>query len=359
MSYSASSAQRGLTSPSGVSDCSDSTNVGLLTAGMDRSCEDTVSLSSHSTVSSFPGSRPSPGDERRSSSTPSGATDQPFDSTTDLKNQLLSLSHPLLSCLPLEHTIVADRRRVFHKTQLCRHLASGYCRNGLDCPFAHSETELRPAPHLSKTMMCPAVKAGGLCPRVLAGGNCSFAHSRHELRRTANHYKTNMCRSWLSGNCLKDDKCTHAHGEIELLFYRHRALQSGRRDFLDERETARIGKLPTLRSSSPSKCSPKQLSAARNCIAGPSPPKKPLAQQPNSGSFAGSPPRKGYTGSVPAIQQIEHSSRKSLTQQPPAIALPAVYPASPDVLSEAAALLQLASQLQALALSQSRENQAL
>lgn len=235
MSYSASSAQRGLTSPSGVSECSESTNVGLLTAGMDRSCEDTVSLSSHSTVSSFPGSRPSPGDERRSSSTPSGATDQHFDSTTDLKNQLLSLSHPLLSCLPLEHTIVADRRRVFHKTQLCRHLASGYCRNGLDCPFAHSETELRPAPHLSKTMMCPAVKAGGLCPRGKPHPGGHFAEGRLAKFPRAAVYKRPCscchllvpvalrCGAWKA--CYKTCYCTFAHALLLLWLLLGLALQ--------------------------------------------------------------------------------------------------------------------------------------
>ena len=90
---------------------------------------------------------------------------------------------------------------------------------------------------------------GWCCAAVLASGSCTFAHTRQELRRTANHYKTNMCRSWLSGNCLKNDRCTHAHGELELLLYRHRALQLGRRDFFDEREAARGGNQNTTRQT--------------------------------------------------------------------------------------------------------------
>ncbi|XP_026193272.1 zinc finger CCCH domain-containing protein 33 [Cyclospora cayetanensis] len=159
---------------------------------------------------------------------------------------VLSNYADLFSFVPLEPTIVADRRRVFHKTQLCKHLERGYCRNGTSCPFAHSREELRPPPTLSKTMICPDVKAGGICQRVMSGQSCSFAHCSQELRQTANHYKTNMCRSFLSGKCLKADKCTHAHGEVELLLHRHRALQLGRRDFVGERDAARPERKPSL-----------------------------------------------------------------------------------------------------------------
>lgn len=322
----------------------DTTRPSLLKSSLgDRRSDEAVSLASHSTVSSAP-----------SAALELSAGSPAF--TGDLKSQLLSLSHPLLSCLPLEHTIVADRRRAFHKTQLCRHLASGYCRNGLNCPFAHSEEELRPPPHLSKTMMCPAIKAGEICPRILEGGSCTFAHSRQELRRTANHYKTNMCRSWLSGNCLKNERCTHAHGEVELLLYRHRALQLGRRDFFDEREAARTGNLSTWSGRQTPRCLINSAGTGERARGGLMNVHNKQQQQRTQSSTisAGGPPlgalsRGGAAGTRP--RQRGRSSSKRSMQQPEK--LPIVEsPSSPGVPAETAILLQLAAQLQAMTVSQ-------
>ncbi|XP_026193506.1 uncharacterized protein LOC34617666 [Cyclospora cayetanensis] len=142
--------------------------------------------------------------------------------------------------IPLTGTIVADRRVIFYKTQMCPHVPKGQCRLGSRCRFAHKEEELRPPPRLDKTRMCAFVKAGVPCTR---GHRCSFAHSREELRHTSAFFKTNICRNWLVGRCLHPETCNHAHGIRELLFFRTLATQSGVRDFLKETTTSRSPKI--------------------------------------------------------------------------------------------------------------------
>ena len=48
----------------------------------------------------------------------------------------------------------------------------------MECPFAHSESELREQPSLQATGLCFAF-ARGHCGK---GGACNFAHGKHELR---------------------------------------------------------------------------------------------------------------------------------------------------------------------------------
>nr|PIM03869.1 zinc finger (CCCH type) motif-containing protein [Toxoplasma gondii COUG] len=142
-------------------------------------------------------------------------------------------SDPAPPRVPLTSTILADRRSVFYKTQMCPHAIRGRCRLDKRCSFAHSKRELRTPPKLDKTKICASVKAGILCPN---GDACSFAHSRNELRHTVAFYKTNMCRNWKAGACLHPETCNHAHGMYELLFFRSLAAGSGCRDFKKEEE---------------------------------------------------------------------------------------------------------------------------
>ena len=61
----------------------------------------------------------------------------------------------------------------------CRHWDSRTCFNGMDCPFAHSESELLEQPSLQATGLCYEFARTGRCRK---GRACNFAHGKHELR---------------------------------------------------------------------------------------------------------------------------------------------------------------------------------
>ncbi|KAL8437628.1 hypothetical protein ACSSS7_000785 [Eimeria intestinalis] len=137
--------------------------------------------------------------------------------------------------VPMKGVILANRKTIFHKTRVCPRLVMGTCHLGSKCSFAHSIEELRPAPNLDKTKLCPSVLHPGTpCPGRLRGEGCRFAHSKAEIRHTTNMYKTNMCLKWMRGKCKKELQCNHAHGHQELKYYRSLAMASGARDFARE-----------------------------------------------------------------------------------------------------------------------------
>ncbi|KAL8272434.1 hypothetical protein Esti_003724 [Eimeria stiedai] len=137
--------------------------------------------------------------------------------------------------VPMKGVILANRKTIFHKTRVCPRLTTGSCHLGNKCSFAHSPEELRPAPNLDKTKLCPSVLHPGTpCPARLRGEGCRFAHSKAEIRHTTNMYKTNMCLKWIRGKCKKELQCNHAHGHQELKYYRSLAMASGARDFARE-----------------------------------------------------------------------------------------------------------------------------
>ena len=70
------------------------------------------------------------------------------------------------------------RFSLFKKTKLCKFHILGACARGLACNFAHSATEMRPEPDLTRTRICPRGHAGGGCNDP----TCRFAHSQSELR---------------------------------------------------------------------------------------------------------------------------------------------------------------------------------
>eukprot|EP00442_Polarella_glacialis_P028714 CAMPEP_0115096520 /NCGR_PEP_ID=MMETSP0227-20121206/29779_1 /TAXON_ID=89957 /ORGANISM="Polarella glacialis, Strain CCMP 1383" /LENGTH=225 /DNA_ID=CAMNT_0002490283 /DNA_START=103 /DNA_END=781 /DNA_ORIENTATION=- len=72
------------------------------------------------------------------------------------------------SAAPLRHTTV------------CFYFARGLCDRGASCTYAHSASDLRPKPDLSRTSLCRTFMRAGLCT---AGEECMFAHGRAELRR--------------------------------------------------------------------------------------------------------------------------------------------------------------------------------
>jgi hypothetical protein len=106
--------------------------------------------------------------------------------------------------------------RVYHdffKTKMCSLFFLNICKKGKNCPFAHSEDELREKPNLYKTKLCDAFLQEGKCVR---GENCQFAHGEDELRSTPDLFKTAICNLWTQGKCTAGDQCRFAHGHEDL-----------------------------------------------------------------------------------------------------------------------------------------------
>jgi len=76
------------------------------------------------------------------------------------------------------------------KSRMCDFFKKGRCTRGAKCLFAHSHSELREAPDLSKTKLCASVVSGSRCQ----GEGCRFAHHYGELRSIDSAYKTNHSR---------------------------------------------------------------------------------------------------------------------------------------------------------------------
>lgn len=104
--------------------------------------------------------------------------------------------------VPMKGVILANRKTIFHKTRVCPRMSMGVCHLGTKCSFAHTLEELRPAPNLDRTKLCPSVlQPGTICPAQIRGEPCRFAHSKAEIRHTSNMFKTNMCLKWIRGKC--------------------------------------------------------------------------------------------------------------------------------------------------------------
>jgi len=105
--------------------------------------------------------------------------------------------------------------RVYHdffKTKMCNLYLLNICKKGKDCPFAHSEDEIREKPNLYKTKLCPAFLEGN-CNR---GERCNFAHGEEELRSTPDLFKTAICNLWTQAKCQAGEMCRFAHGHLDL-----------------------------------------------------------------------------------------------------------------------------------------------
>ncbi|AFZ79080.1 hypothetical protein BEWA_019250 [Theileria equi strain WA] len=104
----------------------------------------------------------------------------------------------------------------FYKTKMCPHMTKpeGCLRSMKDnCPYAHSELELRSPPDLVKTAMCKLFLKQS-CSKT--SSECAYAHQFEELRHTESFYKTFVCKFWTAGYCKAGDLCRYAHGEEEL-----------------------------------------------------------------------------------------------------------------------------------------------
>jgi len=100
----------------------------------------------------------------------------------------------------------------FFKTKVCSLYNLNICKKGNDCPFAHSDDELRDKPNLYKTKLCDAFLQG----QCNKGEECSFAHGEEELRSTPDLFKTAICNLWTQGKCTAGESCRFAHGYDDL-----------------------------------------------------------------------------------------------------------------------------------------------
>ncbi len=112
-------------------------------------------------------------------------------------------------------------RTQFFKTQMCQYFVEGRCPlPSSECSFAHDRHEIRVAPDLTKTRMCPEGLKCARRPPTDEEGHaqyCQFAHTVEELRATTLFFKTRMCRFWeKNGKCVLGEKCRFAHGSKDL-----------------------------------------------------------------------------------------------------------------------------------------------
>jgi len=76
----------------------------------------------------------------------------------------------------------SSREAFFFKTQLCSFHLRGMCAKGSECNFAHSDSECRTCPNLTKTCLCQDWMSGS-CPLMAA--ECKFAHGSDDMRYTS------------------------------------------------------------------------------------------------------------------------------------------------------------------------------
>jgi hypothetical protein len=137
-----------------------------------------------------------------------------FNNTYGSFNQLDDPNNDEVNLLRMKYKQTDNR--VYHdffKTKMCSLNALNICKKGTNCPFAHSEDELREKPNLYKTKLCDAFLQEGKCSK---GENCHFAHGEDELRSTPDLFKTAICNLWTQGKCTAGDQCRFAHGYEDL-----------------------------------------------------------------------------------------------------------------------------------------------
>jgi len=122
-----------------------------------------------------------------------------------------------------------SQNKVYHdffKTKVCPLNSLNICTKGDNCPFAHSEDELREKPNLAKTKLCESFLETGYCKN---GDQCSFAHGENELRSTPDLFKTAICNLWNQGKCTSGERCRFAHGVEDLrpapIHYKNKKMQ--------------------------------------------------------------------------------------------------------------------------------------
>jgi len=96
------------------------------------------------------------------------------------------------------------------KTRLCIYNLEGKCGYGKSCTFAHTASEVRNAPDLSKTQLCEKFEEG-----KCTNENCVYAHGFAELKDAPN-FKKRLCKWHSKGSCRNGTGCGFAHGARQL-----------------------------------------------------------------------------------------------------------------------------------------------
>jgi len=124
------------------------------------------------------------------------------------------------------------RNRDLSKTKLCFYHVQGKCGLGINCPYAHSASEVRKAPNLTKTQLCTNFM-NGKCTRA----NCSYAHGEAELVKPPS-FKKKLCAWYKQGNCRNGNNCGFVHNLSELCVDANAKKKHGKEDDSDETSTA-------------------------------------------------------------------------------------------------------------------------
>eukprot|EP00922_Rhytidocystis_sp_ex-Travisia-forbesii_P013440 GHVS01020141.1.p1 GENE.GHVS01020141.1~~GHVS01020141.1.p1 ORF type:complete len:239 (+),score=40.41 GHVS01020141.1:767-1483(+) len=99
-----------------------------------------------------------------------------------------------------------------YKAVMCQYHASGRCRKGTMCTFAHSSGELRAYPDMRKHKLCAAWLSAAGCPH--SAESCMYAHGVEQMQKAKMSAvnKPALCVPFFEGGgCAKGLNCTFAH----------------------------------------------------------------------------------------------------------------------------------------------------
>lgn len=95
---------------------------------------------------------------------------------------------------------MAQHHEKLHKTEMCKFFSQHRCRNGSQCSFAHSHSEIRSKPEKVSSVIFAGILQVGLV----------------EEPRTDGIFKSKMCQFEARGLCKYGNSCRFAHSEDEL-----------------------------------------------------------------------------------------------------------------------------------------------
>eukprot|EP00922_Rhytidocystis_sp_ex-Travisia-forbesii_P035871 GHVS01053242.1.p1 GENE.GHVS01053242.1~~GHVS01053242.1.p1 ORF type:complete len:512 (+),score=110.06 GHVS01053242.1:500-2035(+) len=108
-----------------------------------------------------------------------------------------------------------------YKAVMCQYHASGRCRKGTMCTFAHSSNELRAYPDMRKHKLCAAWLSSAGCPDTAE--TCMYAHGVEQMQKAkmCAVNKPALCVPFFEGGgCSKGLTCSFAHsiGEVDTAY---------------------------------------------------------------------------------------------------------------------------------------------
>eukprot|EP00922_Rhytidocystis_sp_ex-Travisia-forbesii_P033827 GHVS01050249.1.p1 GENE.GHVS01050249.1~~GHVS01050249.1.p1 ORF type:complete len:652 (+),score=116.10 GHVS01050249.1:689-2644(+) len=108
-----------------------------------------------------------------------------------------------------------------YKAVMCQYHASGRCRKGAMCTFAHSNNELRAYPDMRKHKLCAAWLTAAGCPH--SAETCMYAHGVEQMQKAklCGVNKPALCVPFFEGGgCAKGANCSFAHsiGDVDTAY---------------------------------------------------------------------------------------------------------------------------------------------